>query len=113
MYDSIATLYKEASRLYDSCANEIIYYTSKDVYVSPRSVYNSEFYNAAQAGLHPSITLDMFRGDYDGETLVKFEGKTYNVIRADWKAQRDKLSLILEERISEDTPNESTGSKRA
>ena len=100
MYENTATLKKEASRTYDTYANEVITYTSKTVYVYERSVYNGEFYNAGQAGLHPSITLELAnRADYDGETIVEYNGKTYNVIRADWKAQRDKISLILEERI--------------
>lgn len=100
MYDNVATLKKESGRSYDQYLNEAITYEDRVVFVQPRSVYNSEFYNAAQAGLHPSITLEMTnRADYEGETLVEFEGKLYNVIRADWTAQRDKIALILEERV--------------
>lgn len=100
MYDNVATLKKESGRSYDQYLNEVITYEDRVVFVQPRSVYNSEFYNAAQAGLHPSITLEMTnRADYEGETLVEFEGKLYNVIRADWTAQRDKIALILEERV--------------
>jgi len=99
MYDNIATLMHETGRTYDTYGNEFLTYEPRDVYVYARSVYNSEFYRAAQIGLHPSITLTLTnREDYDGETFVKFEGKEYTVIRADWAAQRDSLSLILEER---------------
>ena len=102
MYETVATLKKESSRTYDAYANEIITYSERVVYVYERSVYNGEFYNAAQAGLHPTITLELAnRADYDGETLVEFNGKEYVVIRTDWKAQRDKISLVLEERINE------------
>ena len=101
MYDNIATLKKESSRTYDDYANEIITYTDRVVFVMPKAVYNSEFYNAAQAGLHPSITLFIAnRADYDGEMLVEYEGKLYDVIRVDWKAQRDGITLVLEERIN-------------
>lgn len=101
MYDNVATLKKESGRTYDEYANEIITYTERVVAVQPRSVYNAEFYNAAQIGLHPSITLFISnRADYEGETLVEFEGKTYNVIRADWNAQRDGISLVMEERVN-------------
>ena len=66
----------------------------------PRGVYNAEFYNAAQAGLHPSITFELTnRADYHGEKLIEWNGVYYNVIRTDWTAQRDKISLICEERI--------------
>lgn len=98
MYDSTAILKKEKSRTYDKYANEIITYEDREVFVYPRSVYASEFYNAAQAGLNPSITLELAnRADYEGETLVQYDSKLYTVIRADWRAQRDNLSLVLEE----------------
>lgn len=101
MYDSTATLMHEASRTYDSYGNELITYEPREIFVYQRSVYNSEFYRAAQIGLHPSITLELTnREDYDGETYVVFENKEYDVIRADWTAQRDRISLVLEERIN-------------
>lgn len=100
MYDSTAILLKGGTRTYDTYGNEIITRTEREVFVYARGVYNSEFYNAAQAGLHPSITLVLTnKADYEGETLVEFEGKLYDVIRTDWSAQRDAMSLVLQERI--------------
>ena len=101
MYDNIAILYSQGGRTYDQWGNENIEYTKKTVYVQPRGVYNSEFYNASQVGLHPSITLEMTnRADYSGEKIVEFEGQLYDVIRTDWEAQRDRISLVLQERIN-------------
>ena len=101
MYDNIAILYSQGERTYDQWGNENIEYTKKTVYVQPRGVYNSEFYNASQVGLHPSITLEMTnRADYSGEKIVEFEGQLYDVIRTDWEAQRDRISLVLQERIN-------------
>lgn len=100
MYDSIATLKGAPITTYDEYGNEVITYTDNEVYVMPRGVYNAEFYNAAQAGLHPSITLMLTnREDYSGEKVVEFENKDYNVIRVDWTAQRDGISLVCEERV--------------
>lgn len=100
MYDSIATLKGEPTTTYDEYGNEVITYQNNQVYVMPRGVYNAEFYNAAQAGLHPTITFVLAnKADYNGERLIEWEGKSYNVIRTDWTAQRDKISLICEERI--------------
>ena len=102
MYDSVAKLYKNVTTTYDTYLNESITQSSRTVFVQPKTVYNSEFYNAAQAGLHPSISLFMTnRSDYEGETLVEFEGKKYDVIRTDWTAQRDGITLVLQERIDE------------
>lgn len=104
MYDNIAYLIKDGARTYDTYLNEHIATTRRMVYVQPRSVYNSEFYNASILGLHPSITLTLTnREDYEGEKLVEFEGKTYEVIRADWKAQRDSITLVLEEKTNPGT----------
>lgn len=101
MYDSIATLKGEPTTTYDEYGNEVITYQGTEVFVMPRGVYSAEFYNAAQAGLHPTITFVLAnREDYNGERLIEFEGKSYNVIRTDWTAQRDKISLICEERVN-------------
>lgn len=103
MYDSIAILKSNPQTSFDEYGNEMITYTDQQVYVMPRSVYQSEFYNAGQLGLQPSITLTLTnRADYNGEKLLEFEGKLYNVIRPDWTAQRDSISLVCEERIGED-----------
>ena len=103
MYDSIAKLQGPSTVSYDIYGNETITYTETDVFVMPRGVYNAEFYNAAQAGLHPTITFELAnRADYNGERLILWGGKTYNIIRTDWKAQRDGISLICEERVSND-----------
>ena len=100
MYDSIAVLKSFGTPSYDMYGNEIEYVTKKTVYVQPRGVYNAEFYNAAQAGLHPSITFELTnRADYSGEKVIEWEGKDYDIIRTDWTAQRDKIALICEERV--------------
>lgn len=103
MYDNIAYLLKDGTKTYDRYLNESVETTRRMVYVQPRSVYNSEFYNASILGLHPSIVLTLTnREDYEGEKIVEFEGKTYSLIRTDWKAQRDSISLVLEEKTNVD-----------
>ena len=100
MYDNVATLKAFGTPTYDEYGNEALNVTERVVFVQPRGVYSSEFYNAAQIGLKPSLTLVMTnRADYDGEKVVEFEGKDYDVIRVDWTAQRDSISLICEERV--------------
>ena len=100
MYDSVATLKAYGEPTYDEYGNEVQNITETEVFVQPRGVYQSEFYNAAQAGLHPSITFMLTnREDYSGEKVVEFENKDYNVIRVDWTAQRDGISLVCEERV--------------
>lgn len=101
MYDCIITLMGEQTRTYDEYGNETLTYAERDIFAQPRGVYQSEFYNAAQAGLHPSITFTVAnRADYENERLLKYNGKVYNVVRVDWSAQRDNISLVCEERVN-------------
>lgn len=102
MYDGVATLKAYGTPTYDDELNEIIPLIETEVFVQPRGVYQSEFYNAAQLGLKPSLTLFLSnREDYTGQKLLEYEGTEYNVIRVDWNAQRDGISLICEERVSD------------
>ena len=103
MYDSVATLKAYGTPTFDEYGNEVPSITETEVFVQPRSVYQSEFYNAAQLGLKPSLTLFLSnRDDYDGQKVLEFEGKEYNVIRVDWTAQRDGISLVCEERVGDE-----------
>ena len=101
MYDGTATLISYGAPHFDLEGNQIIDEIKHEVYVQPRGVYQSEFYNAAQLGLKPSITLDIAqKDDYTGEKVLYYEGRKYDVIRVDWSAQRDRISLICEERVN-------------
>lgn len=100
MYDGVATLKAYGTPTYDAYGNEVQSVTTTNVYVQPRGVYQAEFYNAAQLGLKPSLTLYLTnREDYSGEKVLEYEGKDYDIIRVDWSAQRDGISLICEERV--------------
>lgn len=102
MYDDIAILKKYTTGNYDQYGNPTTTVEESQVYVQPRGVYNSEFYNAAQLGLKPSLTLYIAnRADYDNQKIVEFQGVDYDVIRVDWSAQRDGISLICEERTGD------------
>lgn len=99
MYDDVAKLKEYTTSGYDQYGNPTKTETVTDIYVQPRGVYSSEYYNAAQLGLKPSITLYVAnRADYDGQKIVEFQGVDYDIIRVDWSAQRDGISLICEER---------------
>lgn len=99
MYDDVAVLKQYTTASYDEYGNPTKTAEETTVFVQPRGVYASEFYDAAQAGMKPSITLFMAnRADYSGQKIVEFNGVDYDVVRVDWSAQRDGISLICEER---------------
>lgn len=101
MYDDVATLISYGASTFDEYGNESIVTDKTDVFVRPRGVYQSEYYNAAQLGLKPTITLEIAnREDYNDEKVLEYRGKVYTVIRVDWSAQRDSISLVCEERTN-------------
>lgn len=99
MFEGTAIL-KKAVVTQDEALNEIETYTERTVFVRPRSVYASEFYQAASVGLKPSLTLVLSSfADYDDEKLVEYEGKEYTVTRVFRRPDRDSVELTLEERV--------------
>lgn len=102
MFEDVAKLKKYGESTFDAAGNEIVSVEETEVYVQPRGVYSNEFYNAAQNGLKPSLTLVISNlEDYDGQKVLTFQGRDYDVIRVDWSAQRDAISLICEERVGD------------
>lgn len=89
-------------------------YARKTVLCDVRSASRSEFYQAAQAGLHPELEVSLFFADYNGEPLVRFNDDFYKVIRT-YRSDRDyatnmnssdsdRITLTLERHIG-DHPN--------
>lgn len=100
MYDTVITMLGPQTVTYDAAGNEVITYQQTDIFALPRTVYSSEFYQAAQAGMHPTITFEITnRADYAGQKLLRWDGQLYAVIRADWTGQRDAIRLVCEERV--------------
>ena len=100
MYDDVAMLKKYEKESVDKYGNRTVKSTDTKVFVQPKGIYASEFYSASQLGLRPSITFVLaHRDDYDGQKVIEFHGVEYSIIRVDWNAQRDKISLICEERL--------------
>lgn len=98
MFDGVAIL-KKATVTQDAALNEVVTYTEREVFVKPRSVFASEFYQAAAVGLKPALTLVLSSfADYEDEKLVEYNGKEYTVTRVYQRPEKDTLELTLEER---------------
>ena len=94
--DDVAILYTESVSV-DRYGNEVKTYQDKQIYCKVRSTNLREFYQAAQAGLRPSVVLTMAGADYSGEKIVKWRDKFFGVIRSYWNVG-DYIELSLEER---------------
>lgn len=98
MYEGTATLRTETITL-DAYLNEVPAYQDRTVFVRPKSVRASDFYEAARSGLKPEIILVLSTpADYQGEKVAVYNGREYSVVRAYQKPGRDAVELTLEAR---------------
>jgi hypothetical protein len=99
MFESTATLYGETITQ-DAALNEVVTYTPRTVFLRrSRSIYSNEFYAAAAQGLKPAAVLVLFFADYEGEKVLGWEGKIYNVTRTYRRPDSDDLEITIEERL--------------
>lgn len=69
--------------------------TAKQVFCKVDSVTRAEFFDAGRSGLNPEYRITMFVGDYNGETVVGYKGRTYSVYRT-YLAKTDVIELYVE-----------------
>ena len=71
-------------------------FVSTEILARVASVTRSEFFNANRSGLNPEMMFTIFHGDYGGQTLVRYEGKTYAVYRTYHEPGTDYLELYVQ-----------------
>ena len=81
----------------DKYGNEVPTETERTVYCEVDSISQTEFYAAANTELNPEYRFTIFFGDYEGESLVKFNGARYSVYRT--YRTGDDLELYTERKI--------------
>lgn len=81
----------------DKYGNEVATETERTVYCEVDSISQTEFYAAANTELNPEYRFTIFFGDYEGESLVKFNGARYSVYRT--YRTGDDLELYTERKI--------------
>lgn len=70
-------------------------YTYKDVFCNISSVSAQEFFEGGRSGLNPSYRMTLFSGDYEGEEMLEYNGKTYAIYRTFIKGT-DTIELYVE-----------------
>lgn len=55
--------------------------TSRQVFAEVNSVTRSEFFSGGRNGLNPQLMFKVFAGDYEGETVIEYQGERYAVYR--------------------------------
>lgn len=90
----VITLYADAIS-FDEYGVAVKTQTSREVFCKVDSVTRTEFFEAGRSGLNPEYRITMFFGDYEGETLVGYNGRMYSVYRT-YQAKTDIIELYVE-----------------
>lgn len=83
------------SRTQDDYGRWIATKTSKQVMCQVDSITRAEFFEGGRNGLNPEFKFTMFNGDYSGESIVEYQGKTYAVYRT-YLRRTDIVELYVE-----------------
>nr|DAQ25118.1 MAG TPA: Minor capsid protein [Caudoviricetes sp.] len=63
-----------------------------------KKVTRSEFYQANQSGLRPSLVIEVHNFEYDNQENAVFEGKKYHVLKT-YPIDSEILELTLSEKL--------------
>ena len=63
-----------------------------------QDVYQSEFYNASQQGLKPTLRLLISNLNYNDEEELVYMDKHYSIIRVD-RVDNETIALVCEKRV--------------
>ena len=98
MHNDTCSLIKQ-SYTFDSIGQQIPVESKTTVFCDVSSISRSEWFNAGQSGLKPEIMFTIFRGDYNGERIVEYDGHRYSVYRSYAPADSDNLELYAEAEV--------------
>lgn len=87
------------SKTYEKDAlNQLIPVEKKqEVFCTIKSLQQSEWFAAGNAGLKTQFRIDVFIDDYAGESLAEVDGVRYEIYRT-YQAENDRIELYLEKK---------------
>lgn len=92
-YDVMTLITETVTR--DDLGIEKVTETRRDVLCEVSSITASEMAAYGQKGLKPEKQLKTFRGNYEGEELVEYQGVKYRVYRTYEDGMKVELYLTL------------------
>lgn len=69
--------------------------TERQVFCQVNSVTRNEFFEGGRNGLNPEFRVTMFRYDYQGERVLRYQGNTYSIYRT-YNNRDDTIELYVE-----------------
>ena len=86
---------------FDSIGNQKLMDIKTEVpIVEFQDVYQSEYYNARQQGLKPSLRLVISNLNYNDEEELEYKGQIYTIIRVD-TVDYEYIALVCEKRVGD------------
>lgn len=70
-----------------------------------QDIYQSEFYNARQQGLKPTLRLMISNLNYNDEEELEYKGEIYTIIRVD-SVDYENIALVCEKRVGANGEND-------
>ena len=86
----------------DDIGNQVETETTNEVWAEETGVRQSEFYNAAVAGLRPERTFVIWANEYSGQTRIEADGVKYKLIRAYNNPSKSEMIELVCERVIAD-----------
>lgn len=81
----------------DEYGDPVISESRREVLVEPLSVGQAEFYQAQAVGLKPELKLKLADYlDYEGETLMEYQGERFRVLRTYRTGQELEITAYRE-----------------
>ena len=94
MDDVIKLISKEFKK--DKYGQQIATNTAKEIFCQVHSITRQEFFEAGRNGLNPQFEFSIFQGDYNGETVLEYNGQTFSIYRTYIVPGTDYIELYVE-----------------
>lgn len=76
----------------DEIGNQIEQEIERKVFANEMSIGQSEYYNAASAGLRPSKMFEVYTFEYQGEAKLRHNGIKYRIIRTETRGEKTRIT---------------------
>lgn len=70
--------------------------TRKEVFCQVHSVTRAEVFEGGRNGLNPAFQFTIFAGEYSGEAVVEYQGRTFSIYRTYLVPGTDYIELYVE-----------------
>lgn len=67
-----------------------------EIFCQIHSVTKQEFYDAGRNGLNPAFQVTIFAAEYNGESMLEYQEKTYSIYRTYHVPGTDYMELYVE-----------------